>query len=299
MPTAFEQAVYRTVAYFDAFGYPLTTFEVWKFLLEPPEAMRYLDVQRLLRSSAFLRKRLILWRGFYSLRDTPTLVRERGIRFIDAIRKLRKAMRYGRFLARMHVVRAAAICNSLAFYHTNKQSDIDFFVVSAQERVWTSRLLSTLPARLFRMRPQEAKQDPICLSFFADEKHLHFSTLKAQERDPYLAYWLTNLLPLFGETAFRKLREDNAWVRAVLPHMEPVRVAPSYRLRSAWRFLPALFRESTARKVQEYRFPSEIVELMNVDTRVVVSDHILKFHENDRRVYYAQKLRRKEERAFS
>lgn len=299
MPTAFEQAVYRTVAYFDAFRYPLTAFEIWKFLLEPQEAVTLHQVRELLSSSPFLRKRFIAWRGFYSLRDTPEFVRERGVRFVDAVRKYRKAVWYARLIARLPYVRSIAICNSLAFFHTNKESDIDLFIVSEPGRVWTTRLLTTLPARLFRLRPGEAKRDPICLSFFADEKHLPCASLKAQERDPYLAYWLATLVPLYGDAVFRKLREENAWVREALPHVEAVRVCTQYQkpVRFVWPW--AFFKERFARKVQEHRLPPEIVRIMNVDTRVVVHDGMLKFHENDRRAYYAAKLRRHEERAFS
>lgn len=299
MPTAFEQAVYRTVAYFDAFRYPLTAFEIWKFLLEPPEAVSLHHVRTLLETSPFLRKKFVHWRGFYSLRDTPEFVRERGVRFVDAVRKYKKARRYARFIARLPYVKAVAICNSLAFFHTTKTSDIDLFIVSEPGRVWTTRLLTTLPARLFRLRPGEAKRDPICLSFFADEKHLQFASLKAQERDPYLAYWIATLVPLSGDEAFRKLREDNAWVREVLPHLEPVSPSPQYQITPSFSWPWAFFSERFARKVQEYRLPPEIVRIMNVDTRVVVHDGILKFHENDRRAYYAQKLRYREERAFS
>ena len=44
-----------------------------------------------------------------------------------------------------------------------------------------------------------------------------------------------------------------------------------------------MFLETLARRIQERRLPKQIAELANKDSRVVLNEFMLKFHENDRR----------------
>jgi hypothetical protein len=50
---------------------------------------------------------------------------------------------------------------------------------------------------------------------------------------------------------------------------------------------------------QKAKFPNAIKELVNTDTRVVVSDGILKFHVNDRRIEHLEEFIKKYESALS
>ena len=73
------------------------------------------------------------------------------------------------------------------------------------------------------------------------------------------------------------------WLRQVLPNAQFVRRAsrfrPSVRLRLPW--LP--ISEELPKQIQQERFPAIIRELMNKDSRVIVSNDMLKFHEQDSR----------------
>jgi hypothetical protein len=284
MPSELETSIYRTLAYFAYFKYPLTGFEVWKWLLLPPSAVSLASVVEVLDSSTWLISRLTKHQGFYALGEAKLWCQDRHLRFLDAMRKYDKATRAVQLLGRLPWVEGVAVCNSLSWYQTKAESDIDLFIIAKPGRVWSVRLLSTLPAILLRQRPGEGKVDPICLSFFCTVEAFNFEQLKIGEFDPYLAYWSRSLVPLVDHSGWAsKFEMHNAWLREVLPNAQFVRRASRFSLgvNFRWPWLP--ISERLARQLQLDKFPVAIRELMNVDTRVIVKDDMLKFHEQDSR----------------
>lgn len=284
MPSSLEISIYRTLAYFAYFKYPLTSFEVWKWLLEPGEKSTLTAVVETLSSSAWLRARMHEYNGFYSLEHVVSQVQDRHVRFLDAMRKYQKVERVVQLIGRLPWIDGIAVCNSLSWCHTNLESDIDLFIVAKPGRVWSARLLSTLPLMLLRQRPGESQLDPICLSFFCTESGFDFSKLKAGSSDPYLAYWCQSLVPLVSRAAWQaKFKLSNQWLVDVLPNASQVLRASRFRSESRirWPWLPVS--EALLKQFQMDKFPPAIRELMNKDTRVVINDQMLKFHEQDSR----------------
>jgi hypothetical protein len=87
----------------------------------------------------------------------------------------------------------------------------------------------------------------------------------------------------------------NDWIRDELPGAEPA--APAHRRlvgsrRGLGWLLPLLRRaDGWAKRRQLLWFPPQIREQANLDSRVVVADHILKFHIDDRRASYERQFR--------
>ena len=284
MPTALETSIYRTLAYFAYFKYPLTSFEIWKWLLEPRQETSLAEVVQTLSSSTWLSERLESHQGFYALEHVAEQRHDRHLRFLDAMRKYQKVERVIKLLGRLPWIDGIAVCNSLSWHHTNGESDIDLFIVAKPGRVWSARMLSTLPIMLLRQRPGEAKLDPMCLSFFSTESAFDFAKLKIGSADPYLAYWCQSLVPVVSRGAWQaRFQLANAWLREVLPNAAPVLRASRFRSNAPlrWPWLPVS--ERLLKQFQIEKLPPAIRKLMNKDTRVVVNDQMLKFHEQDSR----------------
>lgn len=287
LPSILEWDCYRTIAYFAFFGYPLTAFEVWKWLYEPGGDWALSDVTRVLSVSTWLGERVGRQRGFYGLGDVADQVSDRHERLHDALRKYRSLQPVLAYLGHLPFIEAVAVCNSLALHHTNASSDIDLFIVTKPGRVWSTRLLVVSAMALLRKRPKEAKLDPVCCSFFVDRDTLDFLSLRIDEHDPYLAFWTQTLVPVVDRgDIFTRVQIMNSWARDVLPNTRLVRRAPRFR-QKVWPrqalLVAELFPEAYARAFQEKRFNPTVNRLKNADTRVVINDRMLKFHENDRR----------------
>jgi hypothetical protein len=284
MGSDLENAIFRTVAYFSYFSYPLTAFEIWKWLLNPTVPYSYVEVLGALSSSEFLEKNLSRTSGFFGIGDITAQMNDRSDRFIDALEKYAALARYVSYLSRIRAVKGVAVCNSLAFHHTNAASDIDLFIVTEPGKTWTARFLSAFPLILLRRRPGEAKENPICLSFFASQSALGFADIRIAEQDPYLAYWSMTLIPLIDRALWqRQFTQENRWVGEHLPNAHGVKRAAAFRPTERALRLPNIFSEKLMKKVQEDRLPRHMKAMMNVDTRVIINDHMLKFHDRDRR----------------
>lgn len=299
MPADIEKDIYRTLAYFSFFGYPLTAFEVWKWLLEPAGEYPFGDILRALSSSSWLRERFESEDGFHCLRSKKHGGIERQLsmrkkRFLNANRKYRKLRRIMKYLMRLPFIQGIAICNSLVFHHTREGSDIDLFVIAKPGKIWSSRFFAVLPLMLLRQRPGEAKENPIDISFYITTDRLNLMSFRLPEDDPYMSHWVRSLVPIFGrEEVFQLFVRHNAWAKIPLPNSLMPRRARAFRFKPLVKipFLP--FSEPFLRWIQERKFPQDIREAANVDNRVVVSESVLKFHKNDRREEIRGALKKK------
>lgn len=318
-----EKAIYATVAFFDLFDYPLTDADLWKFYLPRGGGTvpTLYDIRVVLSSSAALAELLEQNAGMIFLKGRSVLCDIRRDRMIASYKKYRRCRRMVAFLAHIPFVRMICICNTLGLNASREEADIDFFIVARSGYLWFVRLLCTGSAALLNMRPTKKRIcDTLCLSFYASDTALDFSSLQLAEWNPdlYLAYWTIWCVPIYDEDkTYDAFLSANAWVRNSIPHAIPYGPIPRRRvsLSRAERVLKKLCEhmirasggivEKGARALQRSIMPSLLRDKMNVGTSVVVNDSVLKFHVDDRRgeikqrflkyVETAEKFFRKEE----
>lgn len=297
--TDLELSILRTICWFSVFDLPLSTFEIYKWLLTPARAYDLFEVDLALEQSEWLQSRIDSKDGLFFLKmtDVKNTFLNRHRRFLDAIRKFRKLCRATYFFQLLPGVRAVCAVNTLAWWHTTAESDIDLFIVTSPKHIWSSRLLLVLPFLLTGLRPQHSQataiKDPYCFSFFCTTEALQFENIKWNEDDHYLAYWVKSMVPMFDRgdvieqiEAINKWSDHvlpNAWMRSPHPVHKPIAL---FSFPIQWSFL-----EPVCRAIQRHKFPSVIRDLANQDSRVVITDDMLKFHENDRRVEFIQAFR--------
>ncbi len=283
MPSDLEQSIFKVLAYHAYNSFPITSSEIWKWCDSSESSLNLID--ETLTSSEWLRSNgMRVSDGFYGLGPIDDWKNNRINRVTDALRKSRRATNFIKFASILPWVKMVAICNSLAYSFTNHQSDIDLFIVTKRGRIWSTRLILTGVLSVLRLRPGEGKRDPICLSFFVTEDALDLSSLKIGANDPYLTMWLSTLTPVIDcNDILAKLHATNRWIRPSLPRSQPIDRASAYCVKHHLSLPDISFLERFAERFQRSHFPQTIRSMMNLDSRVVVTDSMLKFHENDRR----------------
>ncbi|MBI4435337.1 hypothetical protein HY630_01565 [Candidatus Uhrbacteria bacterium] len=305
--TDLEQSVMRTILWFSQFSYPLTVFEMWKWLLMPERAYGLAEVYAILERSSWLQEKLEGHNGFYALKGSGVgnLVLGRQERFLDAERKFRVLRRAAVYFSLLPGVRSVAAGNTLAWWSTTKESDIDLYIVTRPGHIWSSRFWLVLPFFLLGRRPSPVHPppsqggvrggcrgvkvglDPFCFSFFSTTQQLNLEEL-CLPRDYYMAFWVRSLVPVFDrDGSLTTLQTENRWVARNLPNAQP----RTGHHRHEPRRLPSLpiqwgLAEPIFRSIQRNRLPAHLREIANLDSRVVVTDNVLKFHDNDRREQY-------------
>lgn len=308
--TSLEEAIYRTVVFFDLFDYPLSDSELWKFLLVPEGAPHYslFDIRNCLETSTALGRCVEEKDGMYCLAGRSNLRNLRRERMLVSCRKYLRARRIARILAYVPFVRMLCVCNTLGLNATREKSDIDFFIVASRGHVWLVRFFCAGIAQILGMRPRPGMvRDSVCLSFYVSDDALCLSSLQDEGWTPdlYLAYWTTFCVPLYDAGGvYERFFSANAWVRRVLPNTIPYDTIPRRRVtiflfscaakRAAEHCIELFGKniERIARAFQLRILPDAIRSQLNRGTGVVVNDSVLKFHTADRRREIREKFER-------
>ncbi len=285
-----NKAIYQTLSYFDIFEYPLTLLEIKKWLWRYKEE----DINKIKLALDEITE-INQVKGFYCLKGREKNIETRLYRYRLAEQKIKRAKKYITLLSLMPQVRGIFLCNNLAFHNSRKESDIDLFITTVPGKIWTARLFTTALVKILGLRPSERRtEDTICLSFFAVEGRLNLEKLKVHpQRDIYLTYWVDQLLPLYTtKQAYYKLRRANTWIKKYLPNSYGYKLAFAPRViktpgrRWIKKTLEKIPGENLYKQIQLKILPEKLKELKNKDSRVVVTDKMLKFHGTDNREKY-------------
>lgn len=292
-PVGLEQAIVRTVAWFSLFDYPLTGFEIWCWLYAPGQKFTLSDVEKVLAESSWLPGRVCQSDGFFVLggRNPKDFIKLRQTKFLDAARKFKKLRQAAKFFSLFPFVRAVFACNNLSWHNTTPESDIDLFIVVSPGTIWLSRFLLVTPFRLLGRRPKQTKIDPFCFSFFTTQNNLFLEKLLLSESDPYMYYWLASLVPIFDRGEIQnQLMQKNKWAVDFLPNSFFETTGAEEIGFVSFNFLK--FFEKAVKRLQEKLLPLSIKTAANLDSRVIVSDVMLKFHLNDRRAHFREEWKK-------
>lgn len=151
-------------------------------------------------------------RGFYSTdAGIVSLVDRRLAANALAAEKIPKALGTGRLIARFPFVRFVGISGSLSKGYADQQSDFDFFIVTAANRLWVCRTLLHLFKKATFLLSREHQ---FCMNYFLDE-----SRLQLEEQNIYTAIELSSMIPVCGASVYGSMQEANGWwVRNFLPN---------------------------------------------------------------------------------
>lgn len=303
MPTqALEQAIFRTLAFFDLFDFPLTAEELFRYAWTPP-AVGYFEFKNSL--AALVPEKIGSQYGYYFLPGRENIVEERRRRVIVVDQKLRRARRAAWLIRSVPFLRTVCICNSVAAEVAKPESDIDLFIITAPNRIWLVRLCSNLILLLIGWRRHGLKiANRICLSFYIDAAHLNMSPLSLGEDDVYLTYWVWQVLALYDQQNFyQKFISANQWTKKFIPNAGTVQayagptpgelgwVGRGWRQiwETMWRGAYGDVVEQEAKSLQMTKMRRSSGTRRATESGVVVSEGVLKFHEQDRRAEFRER----------
>lgn len=224
-----QKNILATIAYYDGMDYPLTSFEVWKYLTKVESSANSADRRQSKVKSDLdekyslvdviselddydLRKFVEEYRGFYFLRGRKELVEKRIGRDKMAVEKLKRLRRVVRLLRFIPFVRMIGVTGRLAMKHAEKESDWDVFVVLKNGKIWTGRTLVTGFLHFIgKRRHGEKIKDRICLNHFVTDESLEVIT---KNNFPlFSAHEFSFIFPLFDMGIFRKFQLRNNWIK--------------------------------------------------------------------------------------
>lgn len=205
----------------------------------------------------------------------------------------RRVERYVGLLNFVPFLRMVAVCNNLAFSKLNEKSDIDLFIVAKEGRLFIVRSFVTAILHLAGVRRHGKKvAGRFCLSFFVDDSVLDLSPI-AIEDDVYLRVWIKTLLPVLDDGVSQEFFRANAWAdenfEPLIRVNKPVFFFGKSRLKRmfSW-FLSGTIGNFIENKLSTWQLDRARQKAKNLPdpANLLISEHILKFHNYDRRREY-------------
>ncbi|MEK7659053.1 MAG: hypothetical protein AAB338_00115 [Patescibacteria group bacterium] len=166
-----EEAILKTIVYYDSFDYPLTFEELNTFLFSGSKEDVNTGLESLIGENLLEESN-----GFYFLKNRKKLVEVRKERNEIAEKKWRKTLKTVKWFRMIPYLRLVFASGSLALKNTVKESDLDVLIVVKHGRIWTVRFLVILLLSLLgvrRTRHERVAPDKICLNHFITDKSLY------------------------------------------------------------------------------------------------------------------------------
>ena len=286
---ALQEAIVRAIVFFDLFDYPVSIYDLRRFLSLPVSLSALSSsLQNLLPKNIIEFKN-----GFYFLSGRSGILIESANRYHETDRKFKIARRLSRFFALIPSVRMIAVANVIGSNNLRAGSDIDLFIISSSRNLWFTRLFCAGMAAILRVRPlPNNKKDRICLSFYISEDRLNLKDLKLPQ-DVYFDHWLAALIPILNRRqVYEKFVLANYWVKECFPNWQPIVLSSRRELNFSSYFIFKIFlnkfSEWLAKKIQLAILPQS---LRNNDSGgVLMDDEILKLYATDRRQEFTDRF---------
>ncbi len=205
-----EQAIIKTLLYFDIFRHPLTGSELSNSLQSEnpgPEILRTcltkLTNSGLLRTSG----------DYLLLNGNEQYIRFRKEGNRRAERFMRRSRLFRELIATAPFVRGIFMTGSISKGVVPEKGDVDYFIITRSGRLWICRTLLILFKKIFLFNSRKY----FCLNYFVDEDHLEVA-----EKNLFTATEVAFAIPLFNTELTRRFFTVNQWYRTYYPNMPGV-----------------------------------------------------------------------------
>ena len=198
--------ILHILRYFALFKHPLTPSELHLFL-NTAATFEQLQMEiEVLREEG----EIVFHNGYLQRSKDENFSVLRDQKEKRALEMIEGSSIYTRIISKFPFVRSVLISGSLSKLSAGPNADLDFFIVTAKDRLWTCRTLLHLFKKLTFIT---GHQNFFCMNYFVDEAHLSLPF-----ESFYTALELQTLIPVYGKTIYNRLKIENNWTSQYLPN---------------------------------------------------------------------------------
>lgn len=148
--------------------------------------------------------------GYYFLQNSASIIQKREEGEIRAKNLLRVAKRMSKIIYWFPFVRGVFVSGSLSKGSVPADADIDYFIITKQNRLWIARTMLVIFKRLFLLGSKKY----FCVNYFVDE-----TNLEIPDKNIFTATEVSTVIPLQGRNYCEKFINNNEWYKNFFPHM--------------------------------------------------------------------------------
>lgn len=196
----------RALAYFDIFKHPLTNDELANLsgnsVIETAAALNDLTEQKV----------CFKFDEYYSSsNNTEELAKLRNQKEKEASAYFKKLPFYAKLISSFPFVRSIALSGSLSKGVMHDDGDIDYFIITAPNRLWICRTFLIVFKKIFLLNSKKY----FCINYLVDENHLEII-----DKNIFTAIEVSHLLPVYNEQLIHSLKQKNNWTESYFPNFK-------------------------------------------------------------------------------
>ena len=213
--TPLETAIIKIILYFDVFDYPLNKPEIHAYLgvscqeSELENALSSLENNKIICQKA----------NFYLLvisldneeKRTLDKVNLRKKRNQKAQEYLQKAYKISKKIAKFPFIKMVSLSGSISKNSIDDSSDIDYFIITAKNRLWIARLFLMLYKKIGLLNTKTF----FCINYIIDE-----SVLALSNQSFYVGMEAITIIPTAGYGIYEQFLEENNWIKTFFPNFQ-------------------------------------------------------------------------------
>jgi hypothetical protein len=202
-----SKTIIKTLLYFNIFQYPLTKEEIQKYSSATASINEISEQLELLEGVGHVARK----DTFYYLNDEnrSELVNRRIEGNKKANKLLKVANRFSRFISFFPFVRGICLSGSLSKGYADKESDIDYFIITEPGRLWLCRTMLVMFKKLFLFNSHKY----FCVNYFVDT-----SNLEIPDKNTFTATELISIIPTYNSGIYDQLMGTNKWTSNYFPN---------------------------------------------------------------------------------
>jgi predicted nucleotidyltransferase len=205
------RCIIKTLLYFDIFSYPLTKSEIAQYC----QGADARDEEVFLALKYLERKGMLFRFGeMYSLQNKPELKIRRLKGNEEAKKFIGIAHRMSKLISLFPFVRGVYLSGALSKGYADKDSDIDYFIVTAPGRLWVCRTFLILFKKIFLLNSKKY----FCVNYFIDTDHLEIP-----DKNIFTATELAFLIPTYNMELYEDLMRTNDWGCFYYPNLKKLK----------------------------------------------------------------------------
>lgn len=230
-----SERIISTLKFFDLQDYPLTSYELWRYLISDPEALKenldenfeligaesiapapvHYDTLLTALDALVREQRVCGKNGFYYLPERKQLVGKRLVNYRYGIRRERFIRRYLKFTKHIPFIRSISIAGSQALGLKRKSSDIDLLILTDGRFMWMARIFLSAYFQILGVRRYKNKiSNRFCLNHY-------FANLDIKtSRNLYTALEYTKLRHVvYPQSLGDFQRRNQNWIKTFFPNV--------------------------------------------------------------------------------
>lgn len=202
-----KENIIKTLLYYDIFKHPLRSSEIFSLL--PQNTISKSDLEKVLEENFNNNSQICSKNDYYFIGQNENYIELRKFRESYSKKSWKLARSVTHIIKRFPFVKAVFVTGSLSKNSSMPDSDLDFMVVAADNRLWICRTLLMLFKKIFLFNNYKF----FCINYFVSE-----NSLSIKERNIFTATEIIFIKSTFNSELMIKFIESNSWVKNYFPN---------------------------------------------------------------------------------